>query len=180
MEQQRTFREERPDLEAHLKKINQNRQPISLLLDRIHDIRNVGAIFRLADAARIRKVYFLGEPAWKLDSKKVERVSRYASRYVPYEVLNSLEAVAELKKNHNLIAMEWTNQSIPYTSFAPLGETILILGNEQHGVSPELLELAEQSIHIPMLGVNTSMNVACAAGIVVYGMLEKFPPFVQI
>lgn len=173
MEKQRTFREERPNLEAYLKDIDQNRHPISLLLDRVHDIRNVGAIFRLADAARIQKIYFFGAPDWKLNSKKLERVSRYASRYVPYEVLDSLEQIEALKKEHHLIALEWTNKSIPYSDYSPSEKSILILGNEQHGVADELLELAEQSIHIPMHGINTSMNVACAAGIVVYGLLGK-------
>ncbi len=173
MEQQRTFREERPDLESYLDTINQNRHPISLLLDRVFDIRNVGAIFRLADAARVQKIYVYGTPDWKLDSKKMERVSRYASRYVPYEILDSLDEIVVLKQTCNLTALEWTNQSIPFNEYVPPGETILILGNEQHGVSDELLEMANQSIHIPMFGVNTSMNVACAAGIALYSLLPK-------
>ena len=48
-----------------------------------------------------------------------------------------------------------------------------MIGNEQRGVSEELLALTTQSIHLPMLGMNTSMNVTCAAGIAVYGLLMK-------
>jgi tRNA G18 (ribose-2'-O)-methylase SpoU len=171
-EHQITFKEERKDFQAHLAHINQNRNPVSLLLDRVHDIRNVGAIFRLADSARIRKVYIYKSPDWKLTSQKAIRIARQTIQYVPYEILEELEEVKNLKENHQLIALEWTNKSIPYTEFAPKEETILILGNEQFGISDDLLALAETSIHIPMLGVNTSMNVACAAGIVVYDLLK--------
>lgn len=172
-EHQITFKEGRKDFKSHLEYINQNRSPISLLLDRVHDIRNVGAIFRLADAARIRKIYLYKAPEWKLTSQKAIRIARHTIQYVPFEIFEELSEVEELKTQHQLIALEWTNKSISYTDFEAKKETILILGNEQHGISDELLGLAEQSIHIPMMGVKTSMNVACAAGIVVYDMLKQ-------
>lgn len=170
-EHQVTFQEERKDFKAHLEYINQNRNPVSLLLDRVHDIRNVGAMFRLADAARIRKIYLYKAPDWKLTSPKAIRIARQTIQYVPYEILEELSEVEKLKETNQLIALEWTNKSIPYTDFKPEKETILILGNEQHGISDELLAMVEQSVHIPMMGVNTSMNVACAAGIAVYGLI---------
>lgn len=173
MERQLDFKDERTDFKAHLEFINQNRHPIALLLDRVHDVRNVGAIFRMADAARIQKVYIYKAPEWKLDGKKAVRISRHTLQYVPFEILEELSEVENLKKTHQLIAVEKTDKSLPYTSFQPEKETILILGNEQAGVSQELLDLADQSLHIPMYGVKTSMNVACAGGIVVFELLRK-------
>ena len=53
------------------------------------------------------------------------------------------------------------------------GRSVMVIGNEKDGVSEELLALCQTSIHIPMYGVNTSMNVAMATAIAVYGLLAR-------
>lgn len=54
-ERQLDFRDERPrDMELYLKDVRENRFPLSLLLDHVEDTRNLGALFRLADAARVQ------------------------------------------------------------------------------------------------------------------------------
>jgi len=171
-EKQLSFYDMRPDSKATAEKIKTNRKPISLLLDRMTDPRNVGSIFRLADAALIEHIYFYRCEGLEITAK-IKRISRSTTQVVPYSHLKDLEAVKALKKTHNLIALEYTNQSIPYTDFKPTGKTMLVIGNEQRGVSEELLAVTEQSIHLPMLGMNTSMNVMCATGIAVYGLLMK-------
>ena len=57
-EKQLSFQDMRPDSKATAENIKTNRNPISLLLDRMTDPRNIGGIFRLADAARIKHIYF--------------------------------------------------------------------------------------------------------------------------
>jgi len=172
IEKQLSFRDMRPDSQATAEKIQTNRQPISLLLDRMTDPRNVGGIFRLADAALVEHIYFYQCEDLEITTK-IKRISRSTTQVVPFSYVSSLEAVKAFKETHNLISLEYTNQSIPYTDFTPTGKTMLIIGNEQRGVSEELLRVAEQSIHLPMLGMNTSMNVMCATGIAVYGLLMK-------
>ena len=72
-----------------------------------------------------------------------------------------------------IVALEITDTSIPYMEYHPEKECCLIIGNEKNGVRPELLQLAETCIHIPMYGLNTSMNVAVATGIATFSILEK-------
>jgi len=172
-EKQLSFQDMRPDSKTVADRIRTNRQPISLLLDRMTDPRNVGGIFRLADAALIEHIYFYKCEDLTITSK-IKRISRSTTQVVPYSHLTDLKTVEVLKKTHKLISLEYTNQSIPYTEFAPTGKTLLVIGNEQRGVSTELLDLTEQSIHLPMLGLNTSMNVMCATGIAVYELLRKY------
>jgi tRNA G18 (ribose-2'-O)-methylase SpoU len=50
----------------------------------------------------------------------------------------------------------------------------LVIGNEERGISDEVLGLLDASVHIPMHGVKTSLNVAMATGIVTYALLEKW------
>ena len=76
---------------------------------------------------------------------------------------------AEGKK---IIALEQTKQSIPYYKATYKLPLVLIVGHEREGVRPELLDLADTIIDIPILGSGNSHNVAVATGIVVYHMLS--------
>ncbi len=165
------FRDERRDPEEYLDRICRQRHPVSLLLDRLADNRNIGALFRIADAARLQAVYGYQMPGL-LDQKKLHRVARGAENHVPYLPLHRPAEVVRIAETARLVALEVTNDSIPFDQYHPSFPSVLIVGNERHGVSPELLELAHDCIHIPMYGLNTSMNVAVATGIAVYKLLE--------
>ncbi len=166
------FDDVRQDVNQYLKAINRWRHPIALLLDGVDDVRNLGAIFRLADAARVEKIYSIHTKNWTAD-KRLRRVSRATEQFVPYEHLHDFTAIFALKAQRPLIGVEWTNDSIPYTQFSyPARGCTLVLGNEERGISNALLPLLDACVHIPMYGVKTSLNVAVAAGIVVYSLLE--------
>ena len=166
------FRDERPEaLEQYLQKIQTDRHPLSLLAAGVDDVRNIGALFRLADAARLEKLYFLDWPA-NLNEKKLKRVSRSTVQYVPYERID-LQGVGQLAGERPLVGLEITGQSVAYSEYEPVAGTVIVVGHESHGIPPPVLRLCTACIHLPMYGVNTSMNVAMAAGIAVYGMLGR-------
>jgi 23S rRNA (guanosine2251-2'-O)-methyltransferase len=169
---QLTFQDIRPDFEGYSNFIQNHRHSLSLLLDGVLDVRNVGALFRLADAARLEKIYFYRMESLKL-GVEFKRVARSAEQFVPFETLPSFEAVQILLQTHQLLAMEWTNDSIVYNVVTPRKPCLLAIGNEESGISEEILQIAEQCIHIPMYGIKNSLNVAVATGISVYGLLEK-------
>lgn len=166
------FYDERDDLEAYRQFIEQNRHPIALLLDRVTNARNIGSLYRLADAARLEHIYAYQFEEYA-NGKKIKRVARAANEFVPFQPLKTLEEVKKLREKYQFVALEVTNTSIPYATFTPEKPCLLIIGNEQNGVSKELLDLAEKAIHIPMFGINTSMNVAMSTGIAVYGLLQN-------
>lgn len=169
---QLSFKDARPNFEEYLHFIQNNRHPLSLLLDGVLDVRNIGAIFRLADAARLTNIYFYRMESVNLNAE-FRRVARSAEQFVRYETLVSLESVQHLLQTHQLLALEWTNDSIPFTEVTLKKPCILAIGNEERGISEEILQTAETCIHIPMYGVKNSMNVSVATGIAVYGLLEK-------
>lgn len=170
---QRGFQDERSDFNVHLKKVNESRRSVSLLLDGLSMPANIGAAFRLADAANLQHIY-LYRCSELEHSKKWKRVARSTHQYVPFSFLNKTQEIEDLQIQQQLIALEWTDNSIPFQSFQPVQPVVLILGSEQRGVSPELLQLAQRCIHIPMHGVNTSMNVVMAASIAVYDLIGKY------
>ncbi|MEQ8706284.1 MAG: TrmH family RNA methyltransferase [Phaeodactylibacter sp.] len=172
MPKQSTFYDDRPeDLQAYIRNIGNNRHLLSLLLAGITDVRNIGSLFRLADAARLEHLYFYGAPEL-LEHRKVRRVARATLEYVPYTALD-LEGVRALAKKRTFLGLEITDKSLPYTDVEAQEGTVLVIGQEAHGIPPEVLSLCQQAMHLPMYGVNTSMNVAMAAGIAVYDQLRK-------
>jgi len=152
------------------------RSPLRLLLDDISDPLNVGSIFRIADAMAMDRLYLCGDTAYP-PNKTLHRTARSTERHVHFEHHQDATALADQLKNETvmLIALEITDSSIDIGSeeFASLFEKglttslapCLILGSESTGISQPLLDRAELCVHIPMLGRNSSMNVAAATAI---------------
>lgn len=169
---QSTFYDDRPeDFAAYLRHIQHNRHPLSLLLAGITDVRNIGSLFRLSDAARLAHLYFYGD-ASLLQHRKVERVARSTQQYVPHTALG-LPGVRALAEDHPLVGLEITDTSVDYKTYQAPAGAVLVIGQETHGIPEEVLKHCRTCIHLPMYGVNTSMNVAMAAGIAVYDQLGK-------
>ena len=139
------------------------------------DPRNVGAAFRLADAAGLAGIVLAGTTP-RPPNAKIAKTARSTVRSVPHEeVDDAVEYVRARRSAGGLIlALELTDRSQSiFTYPPPEGDVILIAGNESTGVSPALLALCDEAIHLPMHGQNTSMNVSVALGAAVYLLLMK-------
>jgi len=154
------------------------RENLSALLDNIRSALNVGAIFRTADGLGIRNLYLCGITPTP-DNEAVRKTSLGAEESVAWEYSrNALETAVGLKnKGHPLIALEQDDRatsllefSIPkYQSLVP----VLIVGNEVTGTDPELLDICNQIVHIPMLGSKHSLNVEVAFGITAFHLTSR-------
>lgn len=174
MNKQLNFQEIRTDATERIANIKHNRLPIALLCDRMTDFRNIGSMFRIADAARLEKIFFFQSEA-NFEHKKIAKVARSTNQYVDFEIIDNLEIIDKLAAEYEIIALDKTSESINYTTFQQKNtakKLLLIIGAEKFGVSEELLKKATAAIHLPMLGVNTSMNVSVATGIAVFKLLE--------
>ena len=155
---------------------HQLKRQVSLLAHDITVPMNVGSLFRISDALGIEKIYLSGDTPTPPNSK-IRKTSRSTEKYVPYETAdNPIELIQQLKEqNYTIIALEITSDSIPLQELKLEQDqkVCLVLGSENTGVSKELLELADITTHIPMLGHNSSMNVATACGIAVYELTKN-------
>lgn len=170
-ERQVSFEDLFPDTGQVEQQLQKERSAVSLLLDGLQKPGNIGMIFRLAEAARVNKIYTYHMEDFK-KSRKMSRAARSADQYLSVRHLKDLSEIQQLKEKNELIGLEVTTQSTPYTQFKPQRPVVLIVGSEKHGISQELIDLSDRCIHIPMLGIKTSMNVAVATGIGVYHLLE--------
>lgn len=167
------------------------RTPLSVLVDNVRSLDNVGMIFRLCELARVEHLYltgFTGHPRIPGDLREEGLIARhehrifktavYAANFQPWSyVEDSVPLVEQLKEEgQNIIALEQTSHSVPYhqllTTHYKL-PTTLIVGHERQGVRQDLLNLADHIIEIPIRGLGNSHNVAVATGIIVYYILEK-------
>lgn len=164
------------------------RTPLIVLADNIRSLDNVGLLFRLCELARIELLVlagYTGYPKKENDSRpegiierhnnRIQKTSVYALPYQPWEYYENPIPFIQKKKEegYRIIALEQTTTSVPYFEASYALPTILIVGHERLGVRPELLELADTLIEIPILGIGNSHNVAMATGIIISHVLEK-------
>ncbi len=171
-EHQLDFSEIHKTLSDRISRIKENRLPICLLADGLNDTGNLGMIFRLADALRLEKVFLYGVKP--LNFNVLKKKSRASVQYVDFEVFQDLSDIVKLKEKYAFVMLEKTNKSIPYFDFKPEFPLCLVIGSEKFGISKEILTLADGSIHLPMFGVNTSINVATATAVALYDIAKKY------
>tara|TARA_B100001765_G_C19506784_1_gene343502 strand:+ start:998 stop:1504 length:507 start_codon:yes stop_codon:yes gene_type:complete len=148
---------------------------IHLLCDGVKSPANVGGLFRLAEAFGVCHLYFC-DAQINFNSERLKRTARGTMGTVPYSSeVASLEIINSFKEKATPIyALEITTTSIPLQQLPVLDhqEVVLIVGNEQHGVSKPVLSLVDNCFHINMLGANSSMNVTQAAAIALYALTK--------
>ncbi len=144
---------------------------LSALLDNVRSAWNVGAIFRTADGLGIKKIYLCGITPTP-EAEAVRKTALGAEETVAWEYSrNALETVNRLRDEGNkCIALEQDNRAIPLTDyqFPNPNPEILIVGNEVTGVDPELIDICDRILYIPMLGQKRSLNVEVAFGIAAF------------
>lgn len=151
---------------------NKPRHEVYLILDNIRSMYNVGAIFRTADAARIKKLFLCGITATP-PRKEIEKTALKTIEYVPWEYCQSAkQLVLTLKeKGVQIVALEQTDESIDYRTFRYKKPLAIVIGHETEGVDKDVLDLCNAAVEIPMQGIANSLNVATAAGVVLFQVL---------
>ncbi|EMS31878.1 23S rRNA (guanosine-2'-O-) -methyltransferase rlmB [Mariniradius saccharolyticus AK6] len=147
--------------------------PLILVLDRITDVRNFGAIARTAECAGVHAIVIPEKGSAQINSDAV-KTSAGALNHLPVaRVKNLYYIVKDLKKmGLNVVAVTEKTEKLMYdTDFT--SPTVLILGSEEDGISPELMGLSDESIKIPMAGNIESLNVSVSAGVVIYEAIRQ-------
>lgn len=150
--------------------------PVIVICDDIKSAENVGMAFRISEAMGVEQVFLCGETICP-PNKKLLRTSRSTEKYVKYSYIEKVpELIPELKKaDYAIVALEITNKSTQLSKidFAKLQKVALVIGNERNGISPEVLELVDDSAEITMFGKNSSMNVINALSIALYEITRQ-------
>ena len=136
----------------------------SVLLDRFRSGHNTGSVFRTAECFQFASVLSLGYTP-KPDSTSVKSVAMGTENWIPHKHFDSLDDFLCQEKKTTLIGLEITPNSIPLNDWKPTSSGVLVLGNEERGLSKQTLSQCQKVIHIPMYGRKKSLNVANAFAI---------------
>ena len=149
--------------------------PITVICDNVTNAPNLGSLFRICDAFGVEELILCGDVSL---GRKIRKTSRATEKTVSHQICKStLDAVNRLKnKGYQIISLEITSTSKPLhsTTFSKEKPIALIIGDENFGVSENILNLSNTIIHIDMFGQNSSMNVTQAATITLYEMIKQF------
>lgn len=152
------------------------KNPITIILDDIRSLHNIGSVFRTSDAFLIEKIYLCGITATP-PNKEIHKTALGATETVTWEHHKSvIEVIENLKKEGiSVYAIEQVENAIFLNDFKAEENKkyALIFGNEVFGVSQEAIKLCHGTIEIPQLGTKHSLNISVSAGIVVWDLFQK-------
>ena len=144
------------------------RQGKYLFLEDVQDPGNVGTMIRTADAAGFTGV-IVSDKSADIYSLKTLRSMQGSHFHLPIYRLPLATFVEEAKKsNLPILATTLSKESKDYRELSLLKDFVLVMGNEGQGISPVMAESADQLVHIGMKGRAESLNVAVAAGILMF------------
>lgn len=155
------------------KAYNEGREPFLLIVDRVTDVRNFGAIARTAECAGLDAI-ILGDAGNAPITGDAMKTSAGALSHLPVcRVKDMKKTILFLKENGvQIIACTEKGNSLLYeiNLNTPIA---LIMGSEEDGISPQLLKEADHLAKIPMKGKISSLNVSVAAGISIYEAIRQ-------
>lgn len=142
---------------------------VTLVLQSVAYPVNVGSLFRIADAVGVERMILSGITPTP-PHPTITKVGRGKHDNVAWTYEESAEAALERlsAEGYHVIALEITDESMPYYEAVYPERICLVLGNEDHGVTRSALALCDSSVFIPMVGKGRSMNVHVSAAVVLY------------
>ncbi|MCF8236579.1 MAG: RNA methyltransferase [Saprospiraceae bacterium] len=150
--------------------------PVSVVCDDLRSALNVGSIFRTGDAFRIAHVWLCGISA-QPPHREILKTALGATDTVPWSYRKDVgELIMELQaKGIQCIGLEQTTGSKPLQKWVWDGQTpmAVVVGNEVHGVSDEILDQLDGYMEIPQFGSKHSLNVAVATGIALWELIRQ-------
>ena len=139
-----------------------------LFLEDVQDPGNVGTIIRTADAAGFTGV-IVSDKSADIYSLKTLRSMQGSHFHLPIYRMTSQALLEEAKEVAiPVLATTLSKDSVDYRELPPIENFVLVMGNEGQGISPLMAESADQLVHISMKGQAESLNVAVAAGILIF------------
>ena len=148
----------------------------SVILFNLRSAHNVGSIFRTADGAGVGRIYLVGYTPTPYDrfgrvQPEIKKTALGATDSVAWEHHHKIDDLLPLLKQsgHCLVAVEQHSLAVAYDKYTPSADKVtFIFGNEIDGVPNEVCQAADAVIEIPLQGKKESLNVAVAAGIVLF------------
>jgi 23S rRNA (guanosine2251-2'-O)-methyltransferase len=147
--------------------------PLILMLDRITDVRNFGAICRSAECAGVQGVVVPQAGSAQINADAM-KTSSGALNFVPVCKEASLTRAADYAKDCGMqLVVVSEKGSQPIFEVDLTGPIALVMGSEEDGIGPEIIDKADHVVYIPMQGQVGSLNVSVATGIALFEAVRQ-------
>jgi 23S rRNA (guanosine2251-2'-O)-methyltransferase len=147
--------------------------PFIIVLDRITDVRNFGAISRTAECAGVHGILIPEKGSAQINSDAI-KTSSGALNYIPICRESNLAAAIKFLKESGLQVIACTEKAEKTIYKSNLsGPLAVILGSEEDGISNDLIRVADELAKIPIVGKIESLNVSVATAVIVYEAIRQ-------
>ena len=158
---------------------NSNKMPITVILDDVRSLYNVGSVFRTSDAFRVDRIILCGITATPDNSLvEIHKTALGAEESVEWTYSKDcFSIVKELnEKGYVTVAVEQVEDSIKLDNldFDKDKRYALVFGNEVKGVNQSVVDICSYSLEIPQYGTKHSLNVSVSAGLVLWEFAKNF------
>ncbi len=147
--------------------------PLFLMLDRITDVRNFGAIARTAECAGVHAIILPEKGSARINSDAL-KTSTGALNKIPVCREHNLKNTIQFLKDSGLKIVgctEKTNETVYDVDYSD--PCVIVMGSEEDGISMEYLKMCDNRALIPMKGKTESLNVSVACGIIIYEAVRQ-------
>jgi 23S rRNA (guanosine2251-2'-O)-methyltransferase len=142
--------------------------PLFIILDRITDVRNLGAIARSAECAGVHALIVPSRGSAQVNADAIKTSAGALNNLRVHRSPNLKDTLRYLKDSGVKVVAVTEHGNEIYHKTDLSGPLALIMGSEEDGISPEYLKYSENRIKIPLLGATGSLNVSVATGIVLF------------
>ena len=150
--------------------------PLTVVLDNVRSMQNVGAFFRTGDAFAVEQILLCGitatPPARDIHKTALGAEQTVAWSYYP----TTLEAVEQLRtEGYTLLAVEQVEGAVMLDQLEvdPAAKYALVFGNEVLGVDQAVVDCCDGAIEIPQIGTKHSINVSVSGGVVLWEFFKQ-------
>lgn len=147
--------------------------PFILVLDRITDVRNFGAICRTAECAGVQGIVVPDKGSAQINSDAI-KTSAGALNHISVCRVKNLESTIKFLQDNGLFVIACTEKTeVPVYDCDLNRPVAIILGSEENGISNEVLRKSDALGKLPMRGKISSLNVSVAAGVLMYEVVRQ-------
>ena len=143
------------------------RQPdLTVFLEQVHKPHNVSAVIRSCDAVGVHEIHGV----WEKKAELRKGTAMGSQNWIQTTRHNSTsEAIQHLKQQKmQVLVTNLSDKAVDFREIDYTQPTAIILGQEKHGATQEAIDMADQDIVIPMVGMVQSLNVSVAAALILY------------